>query len=144
MAYVASKPPQIADAEILALMNAGNLVVRIVKPGTIEIWKWHGRRKRFERIVVKTYDEDGRLRVNVRLAARNSVDHRQRTIYLNRLVWLWTRREVVPNGFVIDHADEVCTNDWPDNLQLMTVEESDRQGRRLAGIADDDESSVPF
>jgi len=140
MTYARTNTPEIDDAEILDWINCGRLVVRTdCGSGAIEVWKWHGQRRQYERLKVCSYDEDGRLRCNVRHGTRGK-DERQRTIYLNKLVWMYGRREVVPEGYVLDHVNEICTDDRLDNLQLMTVEESDRQGRRLQGasVADDE------
>jgi len=58
----------------------------------------------------------------------------RRAICRNRLVWMAVHRRVVPDGFVVDHIDGNCCNDLPGNLQLMTREESDRQGHLIRDL----------
>jgi hypothetical protein len=130
MTYARTNTPAISDAEILNWINAGLLVIRSEEGRPIEVWKWHGRRKKYERLKVYSCDDDGRLRCNLRNGTRGG-NERQRTIYLNKLVWMYGHRQVVPDGYVLDHANECRTDDRLDNLQLMTYEESDRQGRTL-------------
>lgn len=131
--------PAIDDAEILGWIKAGILVVRDDANGPIEVWKWHGKRRRYERLKVYACDSDGRLRCNLRYGAKSN-GGRQRTCYLNKLVWLFNRRELIPSGWVLNHVDECCTNDRYENLELQTQEESDKQGGRLStAVGDDDE-----
>lgn len=131
MTYHATNTPAICDAEILDWISRGELIVRDDGERPIEVWKWHRNRKAYKQLLVYTCDEDGRLRCNLRSCTRGNGE-RQRTIYLNKLVWLFNRREPVPPGYVLNHVDECCTNDRYGNLELQTLEESNSQGGQLS------------
>lgn len=135
MTYARTNKPRITDEEILGWMNEGKL---LVLGG--DVLKWNHRSKRHRKLKVYSCDEDGRLRVNLRVGNRGTDQERQRTCYLNKLVWMYHHRQVVPAGYVIDHKNNDCTDDSIENLQLQTEEESDRQGWELQGhLSADDE-----
>ena len=127
MTYARKHSPKITDAEILEWILSGRLVLREDR----EVWKWHSKRKQYEQIAIQSHHEDGRAWVNLRVGSNG--DGRHRTVYMNKLVWMWHERCCVPQGYVIDHADENRLNDAYDNLQLMSWAESDSQGRDLQG-----------
>ena len=137
MTYHATNKPAINDAEILEWITRGWLVVQLNQAGRNEVWKWHGSWRKLVKVKVYSCDEDGRLRCNLRIGAKGN-GGRQRTCYLNKLVWMFHRREVVPAGYVLDHVNGICTDDAFDNLELMTQEESNRQGRMMQGIDEED------
>ena len=143
MTYARTNTPKLPDEEVLALIRSGHIVVRLEEfsgERLIEVWKWHASRRRYERLKAHCYDDPPRWRYHLRIGGAAV---RNRTIYRNKLVWLSTKRENVPAGHVIDHADQDPENDWPDNLRLMTFKESDAQGRRLQwSMATPDEREV--
>ena len=143
MTYHATNTPSIGDLEILSWIKARLLIVRDDANWPIEVWKWHGSRRRYERLKVYSCDSDGRLRCNLRHGAKSN-GGRQRTCYLNKLVWMYRTRQTVPAGYVLDHKNEICTDDSFDNLQLMTQKDSDRQGRTLQGSVNPDDEYGDF
>jgi hypothetical protein len=56
------------------------------------------------------------------------IDGKYNTVYKNRLVWMFFYKSHIPDGYVVDHIDGNRQNDHITNLQLMTLEESHRQG----------------
>ena len=50
------------------------------------------------------------------------------SVYRNRLVWMIHNRSEIPEDCYVDHVDQDKENDTPDNLQLMKISESHRQG----------------
>lgn len=55
----------------------------------------------------------------------------RRTIYRNKLMWIWTHRRIVPQGYLIDHKDMDRLNDDPSNLVLMKSIDSHIQGNTI-------------
>ncbi|MCK9569362.1 HNH endonuclease [Candidatus Pacearchaeota archaeon] len=137
MTYARNHTPEIGDEEILRMMN---LAVLVFTADGKELKKWHFGKSKYVSLVITPHGEARRNKVNIRLGTTGK--GRARTIYLNKLVWMWHHRQVVPEGFVIDHVDEDCTNDDPNNLKLMSYEDSDRQGWELQGKNGEDE--IPF
>jgi len=92
---------------------------------TLDVSHYHDRRKDW---VVKKPDfhpKSGRARF--RFGERKS----RRTVYRNCVVWMYFNRRLLPNGYVIDHKDEDRLNDSPENLQLMSLSDSNAQGYRM-------------
>ena len=50
------------------------------------------------------------------------------SVYKNRLVWMLTQKQSVPVGCCVDHINGDKRDDRPENLQLHSQVESDRQG----------------
>lgn len=59
---------------------------------------------------------------------RFRLGRKRRTIYRNKLVWLYFKRTLVPPGHHIDHIDNDNTNDHPTNLRLLSSSENCRGG----------------
>lgn len=85
-----------------------------------EVWYFHNKRWRWYKKVPDACPVSGRLRF--RFGPSRS------TVFRNRLVWMLIHKKEVPEGFVVDHKDGLRTNDHPDNLGLMTREDSHKQG----------------
>lgn len=49
-------------------------------------------------------------------------------IYSNRLLWMLSSQEAIPEGFNVDHIDGDRTNDRVENLRLQSSGESSSQG----------------
>jgi hypothetical protein len=137
MTYARNHSPEVTDEEILRLMNLALLIFS--KDGST-LLKWNCSSHKYVSIVFKPNGDARRMKANLRFGAEGREGSRSRTIYRNKLVWMWHHRKVVPEGFVIDHIDEDCTNDTVDNLKLMTYEDSDRQGWELQGKGEE----IPF
>ena len=58
-------------------------------------------------------------------------EKRTATIYKNRLVWIIVYRQLIPNGYYVDHDDNNRLNDHSSNLILMKAKESHAQGNEL-------------
>ena len=52
----------------------------------------------------------------------------RRKIFRSKVVWLYFKRTLVPEGYYLDHKDLDKTNDHPTNLQLTSKKDSHRQG----------------
>lgn len=44
-------------------------------------------------------------------------------IPLSRLIYVWFKGDI-PDGYVVDHIDNNSFNNYPDNLQLLTIEDN--------------------
>lgn len=54
--------------------------------------------------------------------------HQRTNIYRNRIFWIITNRQPIPEGYFVDHKDGDRTNDAPENLVLMLENASHLQG----------------
>jgi hypothetical protein len=125
------KPPRITDEHILQMMRSAILLVNIPEePGgwrKITVQKFHAGRKRYKTLTPNEGDP-GRIRYSI-----HKKGYAQRTVYRNKLVWMWVNKKVVPPGYVVDHKDHNSLNDYPDNLELQLEVDSHRQGAWLQG-----------
>lgn len=109
--------PSISDQEILNLINAG-----LLKHRNGIVSKFHMRRKRYYQLTPTHHPISGRARYNIRLGS-----DRQRTIYRNKLVWMFTHRRLVSNGCDIDHRNGDNTDDHPGNLNELGSSDNRRR-----------------
>lgn len=103
----------LSDTELLDLMQRGLLVVQENR----DVWKWHDGWGRYQKLAENPHPKSGRVRFNIRLG------HRQRTVYRNKLFWLWKHRHL-PGDLHIDHIDHDNRNDHPENLRLRCPHEN--------------------
>jgi hypothetical protein len=103
------KPGQeIPDCEILELMAVGRIVVL----DYLHVLKFHISRNKHLLLKPHIHHKGGRVFYNIRIGLRN------RKVFRSRLFWLWSSRELIPDGMTIDHRDHINTNDHPENLRL--------------------------
>lgn len=100
------------DEEILADMATGLIRVE----DDLSVWKWHPGKKAHLRMAERTHPRSGRVTFNFRKGT--GAAKTQRTVYRNKLVWLWHHRIPVPDGTHVDHANGFDTDDRIDNLRL--------------------------
>jgi len=109
------------DAYILTRIRDGHL--RLVSDDydyNIHVEYWHRKRRRWYRKKPDAHPLSGRLRFRF--------GPKRLTVYRNRLVWMIVHKREIPKHFVIDHLNGDRADDRPDNLVLMTREESHKQG----------------
>jgi len=53
------------------------------------------------------------------------------TVYRNRLIWMITHRELIPDTHYVDHVNEDRGDDQLSNLQLHSQKDSHQQGNSL-------------
>ena len=107
-----------ADEFVLSLIEQGRLRVDLQ---TSRVWVYVHTRKRWEE------KQAGELRGRKRFCFKDN--GKCRTIYKNRLIFIWKHRRI-PEG-VVDHKDLDRTNDHHSNLQEMSREESNKQGPQV-------------
>lgn len=103
-----------SDQDILDAFDTG--ILRIDVDGDLGVEKWHRKNKTYVRLAEREHRKNGRITFN--LANGTGDTKTQRTVYRNKLVWMWVHRRLVPEGYHIDHENGVCTDDRPDNLRL--------------------------
>jgi len=87
------------------------------------VYYYHCRRRRWSKKVPNIYK--GRTRYQFKYDGRVGV------VYANRLVWMLIHRRAIPDECRVDHIDGNRRNDSPDNLRLMSTEDSNRQGSEV-------------
>ena len=112
---------RITDSVILDWMNDGTVYLEMSKD--IKVWKYHSSHRKYQQ-VSPNYGDPGRVRF-----VFGAKGFARRTVYRNKLVWLWVYR-TTPSGR-IDHIDGDSMNDQPNNLQEHTIEESNQQGNKF-------------
>ena len=105
------------DEEILERIEQGLLHVC---HETLDVHHYHGRWQRFHKKVPDQHPISGRYRFRF--------GKKRRTLFRNKLVWMYFHRRIVPKGYVVDHEDGDCENDHPSNLRLMDARTSHQQG----------------
>ena len=56
----------------------------------------------------------------------------RRCTTLGRAVWMMANRQLVPEGFAVDHVNRDKTDNRPENLQLLEFSENSRQNQHWA------------
>lgn len=113
---VNTKPKHITDADLLALMDSGEIVIS--KLNTASPVLIHRGRI----IQPELTEQRGRQRIvgNVRHTWKIRRDGKARRIVRARLVWMYANRELIGDGFTIHHRDHDRHNDRIANLERMT------------------------
>ena len=100
----------LTDKVLLDLIMVGWLILR-----DGELLKYHSVKKQFYRVKATVHPSNGRYRYNIK------VGKSQRTIQRNRLHWMISNRELIPEGIDVDHKDRDKKNDDPSNLRLRGI-----------------------
>lgn len=90
---------------------------------TLDVHSYHSGWKRWVKKVPRAHPVSGRLRFALKYRWFDA-----RTIYRNKLVWLYFKRTLVPKGYDIHHIDENNTNDRIENLRLEKADYNRRLG----------------
>lgn len=107
------------ENECLDLIRKGLLFV--AEDGSVHL-KHPGRNQEFVKV---QHWNRGRARFCFSFRGKGL---KQGMVYRNRLVWMLTHKQPIPDTCHIDHVDGDKTNDSPDNLALMGITESHQQG----------------
>lgn len=104
------------EAELLDKINAGLLEMR-----GGDVWFYHGSHKKWVKKKPKYHEKSGR--------AKCCWGPKRQTVYQNRLIWMLTHKQAIPDGYYVDHTNGNRYDDSPGNLQLMRAVDSHRQGQ---------------
>lgn len=96
-----------SDSVLLALILCG--WIKLVDG---KLLKFHAKRRKFEEVKATLHPKGGRWRYNIRMGSG------QRTIQRNRLHWMLTQKQLIPDGADVDHKDHDKQNDDPGNLTI--------------------------
>lgn len=111
-----TKETQHIETDLLNRILADKL--RLVDGQHVEYY--HRQRKRWYRKKPDQHPLSGRHRFRF--------GPRRETVYRNRLVWMIANKEPIPDGHVVEHSDGNRLNDALNNLELMTIGDSNSQG----------------
>ncbi|MEM6471698.1 MAG: HNH endonuclease [Planctomycetota bacterium] len=120
------------DQDILDRINDGTLVVQMDKP---IVWSFNTRRKVWTPLTAIEHESNGSKYRFVNICKRRM----KKKIAVHRLVWMFAHRQLVPEGYDVDHI-EGKVSDRIENLQLL---ESSRNRSKGAYIEDQQEE-LPF
>lgn len=108
-----AKELSIEDTEVLGLINRG-----LLKFVNGKVLKWHNCQKKFLVLTPTQHKKSGRWRYEIWLGQR------RRQVQRSKLHWMFTHRQIVPDGFDVDHFDHNNQNDCPSNLRFRNGPEN--------------------
>tara|TARA_Y100000593_G_scaffold26417_6_gene52689 strand:+ start:17545 stop:18012 length:468 start_codon:yes stop_codon:yes gene_type:complete len=123
--------PKITDAEIIQMFE--DKVIELTSNGT---WVKHHKHWRNGKTITRTLSfriikDHKRYTTVISLPAERNkqgvLSYRQRVMFRYKLLWLYTTRKPIPEGFEIDHIDHDCTNDKIQNLRLISASENNQE-----------------
>lgn len=121
--HVEASRKGMTDEHILERIEDGTLVV-LMK--SLDVFSFY--RGRWVRIRVRKRESNGSEYKFVEICHQS----KKKSIALHRLVWMFSKRSLVPDGFDVDHIDGKAFGDSIDNLQILSASENRRKGNRFA------------
>lgn len=114
----------ITDEEILSLIESGRIVVKYLHRRDPIVYK-DGKALAATLVYGSRDGTSPRYRVEICLPKKTKRHKRQRkrTIVRSKIVWMFARRSIVPDGHELHHRDEDRLNDRAKNIIDWTEEE---------------------